>query len=132
MAIIGSTVKTGSTAMSVTGGSDISFSLTGLNVANGINVAVATDPDYSTRRNASFKSRMPSISNGTYTKGKFEVVYVQPIVLSSGTVVFNTLRLGLETHPELAAASMKDLRYVGAQILTGSSYDDFWQAGALT
>lgn len=131
MAIIGSTVKTGATSASVTGGSDISFSLTGLYVANGINVAVATDPDYSTRRNATFKSRMPSISNGTYTRGKYSVAYVHPTILTSGTVVFNTLRIELETHPEFAAASAKDLRLVGSQILTLPSYDDFWGAGAI-
>lgn len=131
MAIIGSTVSSGATAISATGGSDISFSLTGLTVSNGINVAVATDADYRTRRNASFKSRVPQVTNGVFSKGKNEVVFVTPYILSSGLVVFNTVRLGLEVHPELPAASAKDLRYIGAQLLTKSSYDDFWTTGAL-
>lgn len=131
MSIIGSTVKTGSTAASVTGGSDMTFSLTGLTVANGINVAIATDSDYRTRRNASFKSRVPSVQNGIYTKGKIEVVYVHPAILASGLVVFNTLRLGLETHPEFPSASALDMRLVGSQLLTASAYSDFWTSGAI-
>lgn len=131
MAIIGSTVKTGSSAATMTGGSDMTFSLTGLNVANGLNVAIATDTDYRTRRNASFKSRVPSVQNGVYTKGKNEVVYVQPQVLSSGLVVFNTLRLGLEIHPELSSASALDMRLVGVQLLSAAAYSDFWTTGAL-
>lgn len=131
MAIIGSTVKTGSTAASVTGGSDMTFSLTGLNVANGINVAIATDSDYRTRRNASFKSRVPSVQNGTYSKGKNEIVYVHPLILSTGLVVFNTLRLGLELHPEFPAAQALDMRYVGVQLLSSAAYADFWSTGAL-
>lgn len=131
MSIISSTVKSGATAMTPTGGNDISFSLTGLSVSNGINVAVATDTDFRTRRNASFKSRVPTVANGIYSKGKNEVVFVQPLILASGLVVFNTMRLGLEVHPELPAASAKDLRMVGAQLLTASSFEDYWTTGAL-
>lgn len=131
MSIISSTVKSGATAMTPTGGNDISFSLTGLSVSNGINVAVAADADFRTRRNASFKSRVPTVANGIYSKGKNEVVFVQPLILASGLVVFNTIRLGLEVHPELPAASAKDLRMVGAQLLTASSFEDYWTTGAL-
>lgn len=131
MSIISSTVKSGATAMTPTGGDDISFSLTGLSVSNGINVAVAADTDFRTRRNASFKSRVPTVANGIYSKGKNEVVFVQPLILASGLVVFNTMRLGLEVHPELPAASAKDLRMVGAQLLTASSFEDYWTTGAL-
>jgi len=131
MSIISSTVKSGASAMTPTGGNDISFSLTGLSVSNGINVAVAADTDFRTRRNASFKSRVPTVANGIYSKGKNEVVFVQPLILASGLVVFNTMRLGLEVHPELPAASAKDLRMVGAQLLTASSFEDYWTTGAL-
>lgn len=131
MAIIGSTVKVGATSASITGGSDATFSLTGLNVSSGINVAIQTDTDYRTRRNATFKSRVPQVQNGVFSKGKCEVVYVHPYLLQSGLVVFNTARLSVETHPELPAASAKDLRLVGAQLLTASAFEDYWVTGAL-
>lgn len=132
MSIIGSTVKTGSTGATYAGGSDMTLSLTGLSVTNGINVANMADTDYRTRRNASFKSRVPQVQNGAFSKGKNEVVYVVPLILESGLVVFNTLRLGLEIHPELPAASSTDMRMLGSQFLTAAAYSDFWSAGALT
>lgn len=131
MAIVSSTVKLGATSASVTGGSDATFSLTGLSVSSGINVAIQTDPDFRTRRNATFKSRVPQVQNGIFSKGKNEVVYVHPLILESGLVVFNTIRLGVETHPELPSAAAKDLRLVGAQLLTASAFEDYWTTGAL-
>lgn len=132
MAIIGSSVQVGATSVAATGGTAQQFSLTGLNVTSGINVAFASDPDFRTRRNASFKSRVPSVNNGVFSKGKFEVVYVRPLVLTSGLVSFNTLRMTLEVHPELPVADAKDLRYVGSQILTSAAYEDYWTSGALS
>lgn len=132
MSIIGSTVKTGATAASVTGGSDITFALTGQSVTNGLNVSVVEDSDYQTRRNATFKSRVPSITNGVYSKGKNEVVFVRPSVLADGSTVFNSIRLSLEVHPALTNAEVTDLRRIGAQLLTAAPYDSFWSLGALS
>jgi hypothetical protein len=131
MSIIGSSIKTGATSASVTGGSDITFALTGQAVTNGLNVSVSEDTDYRIRRNATFKSRVPSVSNGAYSKGKNEVVFVQPMLLDSGEVVFNNVRISLEVHPALAAASVTDLRMIGAQLLTDLDYESFWTLGAL-
>lgn len=132
MSIIGSSVKTGATAASVTGGSDITFALTGQSVTNGLNVSVSEDTDYRTRRNATFKSRVPSVTNGVYSKGKNEVVFVQPLLLDDGSVVFNSVRIALETHPALASSAVKDLRMIGAQLLTAAAYDSYWSLGALS
>jgi hypothetical protein len=71
------------------------------------------------------------VQNGVYSKGKNEIVYVHPLILSSGLVVFNTLRLGLELHPEIPSAQALDMRYVGVQLLSNSAYSDFWTTGAL-
>jgi len=132
MSIIGSTVKTGTTAVSVTGGSDITFALTGQSVTNGLNVSVSEDSDYRTRRNATFKSRVPSVTNGVYTKGKNEVVFVKPALLDDGSVVFNNIRMSIEVHPSLASSDVTDLRRIGAQLLTATAYDSFWSLGALS
>lgn len=132
MSIIGSSIKTGATSASVTGGSDITFALTGQTVTNGLNVSVSEDTDYRTRRNATFKSRVPTVVNGNYSKGKNEVVFVIPMSLDTGETVFNSVRIALEIHPALASASVKDLRLIGAQLLTDSDYDSFWSLGALS
>lgn len=131
MSIIGSTVKAGTTAVSVTGGSDITFALTGQTVANGLNVSVQEDADYRTRRNATWKSRVPSVNSGVYSKGKNEVVFVKPIILDDGTTVFNSIRIALEVHPALPTADAVDLKRIGAQLLTAAAYDSFWSLGAL-
>lgn len=131
MPIIGSTVKTGTTSVSVAGGSDITFALTGQSVANGLNVSVTEDTDFRTRRNATFKSRVPSVTNGVYTKGKNEVVFVKPSLLEDGSTVFNTVRLSLEVHPSLAQSDVTDLRRIAVQLLSSASYDAFWSLGAL-
>lgn len=132
MSIIGSSVKTGASSASVTGGSDITFALTGQSVTNGLNVSIMEDTDYRTRRNGTFKSRVPTIMNGVYSKGKNEVIFVKPLLLDDGTTVFNTVRLGLEIHPALSSSDAKDLRLIGAQLLTATAYDSFWSLGALS
>lgn len=131
MSIIGSTVKTGATGVSVAGGSDITFALTGQTVTNGLNVSVTEDADYRIRRNATFKSRVPSVSGGVYTKGKNEVVFVKPILLEDGSTVFNSVRISVESHPSLGTSDVTDLRRIGAQLLTAATYDSFWNLGAL-
>lgn len=131
MSIIGSTVKTGATGVSVAGGSDITFALTGQTVTNGLNVSVTEDTDYRIRRNATFKSRVPSVSGGVYTKGKNEVVFVKPILLEDGSTVFNSVRISVESHPSLGTSDVMDLRRIGAQLLTAATYDSFWNLGAL-
>lgn len=131
MSIIGGTVKTGTTSVSVAGGNDITFALTGQSVTNGLNVSVTEDSDYRTRRNATFKSRVPSVTNGVYTKGKNEVVFVLPLLLDDGQTVFNSVRIALETHPALTPANVVDLRYIAAQLISSSNFDSFWNLGAL-
>lgn len=132
MSIVGSSVKTGATGITVAGGSDITFALTGQSVTNGLNVSVAEDSDYQTRRNATFKSRVPSVTNGVYSKGKNEVVFVKPTILSDGSTVFNTVRIALEVHPSLTSTDVTDLRRIGAQLLTAAAYDSYWNLGALS
>lgn len=131
MPIVGSTLKAGTTAVSVTGGSDITFALTGQAVAHGLNVSVVEDADYRTRRNCTFKSMVPSITNGVYSRGRNSVAFVKPIVLDDGSTVFNNVRVFLEVHPALAASDVMDLRRIAAQLISSPTYDSFWSLGAL-
>jgi hypothetical protein len=132
MAIINGTVLENATGASYSVGTSKTWALTGQPVVGGINVAFMTDTDYRTRRNASFKSRVPQVRNGKFGLARAQALYVVPILLESdGSVVFNTLRMQLDTHPELPLAGLSDMLLIGSQLLTDAQYSGFWKTGAL-
>lgn len=132
MALSSAIVKTGSTAMTPTGGSDQTFTPDGQTVPNGIHVADAAQADFRIRDNIAFKSRVPSLQNdGTYTKSKRSVTLVLPRFLSSGKVVFNIARLDIEVHPEMSATVELDLRMKAAQLLSNPNFSAFWVSGSI-
>lgn len=132
MAIQNAVVKSGSTAMTPTGGSDVTFTPDGLSVANGIHVADAAQTDYRIRRNMTLKNKVPTLlADGSYSKDKKSVTLVAPKILASGKTVFNLIRLEREVHPESTAAEALDLCMIGAQLLSDSDFTAFWSSGSL-
>jgi hypothetical protein len=132
MSIINSEVLVGATGATYSGGTGTTWALTGQPVTGGINVAFLSDADFRTRRNASFKTRVPQVRNGSFSLARAQALYVVPILLQAdGSVVFNTLRMQLDTHPELPSTARQDMLMVGSQLLTKSDYSQFWQIGAL-
>lgn len=132
MAIQNAVVKSGSTAMTPTGGSDVTFTPDGLSVANGIHVADAAQTDYRIRRNMTLKNKVPTLlADGSYSKDKKSVTLVVPKILASGKTVFNLIRLEREVHPESTAAEALDLCMIGAQLLSDSDFTAFWSSGSL-
>lgn len=131
MAIIGSTLKTGATGITVTGGSDIVLAQTGLRVNNGIGLSVLSDTDLTTRRTAAFKSQVPVVRGKVFTMGQGHVTFSIPVQKSDGAIAFSTVELKLKVQPEHTSATVTDLRYIGAQLLAGSAYNDFWLVGSL-
>lgn len=130
MPIQSAVVKTGATGLTVVGGSDMSFSPDGVSVPNGIHVSVATDADFRTRRNATFKQKLPTLVNGNgYSKDKKTVVFVAPKILADGTTVFNLIRIEREVHPESSAAEALELNLVGGQLLSDADFASFWAGG---
>lgn len=132
MALQNGIVKTGATAMTPTGGSDLTLTPTSQTVANGIQVANAAATDFRVRQNAVFKVKNPTLNGaGVYSKDKKSVVYVAPKILADGSVVFNLIRIEREVHPESTAAEALDLCMVGAQLLGDTDYTAFWSAGSV-
>lgn len=132
MALKNMSLLTGATN-SATGGSALVFASDGQTINNGVHLIVPADTDYQTRRQATFKYRAPTLDpkTGSMSKDKKSMSYVLPMVLSTGQVVFNTVRIEREVHPSLSAANALDLLMVGAQMAFDADVTAFWATGAI-
>lgn len=133
MALKNMSLQTGAT-VSATGGTALVFADDGITIANGLHLMVPADADYQTRRTVTVKYRAPAINaqTGAYGKDKKSICLAQPMVLTDGTVVFNTIRLEREVHPSLSAAAALDLCVLGAQLLTDADATSFWANGSMS
>jgi hypothetical protein len=126
------TVSTGAT-IAPTGGSNMVFADDGTTVQNGCHIIVPATTDYRVRENATVKYRAPTLAaDGSYSKDKKSITYVVPIILASGKIAFNTLRVEREVHPEFSAANAANLNVIGAQLLCDSEAASFWSTGSLS
>lgn len=123
-----------SATVAASGGTALAFADDGVQVANGVHLVVPADTDYQTRRQVTAKYRPPTldVKTGAYGKDKKSICLAQPIVLSDGKVVFNTIRIEREVHPSLTAAQCTELNKLGAQMLIDSDTDNFWANGSLS
>lgn len=121
-------------AVAASGGSALVFADDGVTIQNGLHLIVPADADYQTRRQLTAKYRPPTLDpkTGVYGKDKKSISLALPIVLPSGQVVFNTIRIEREVHPSLSAASALELCKLGAQLLTDSDVEAFWASGSLS
>lgn len=120
--------------ISASGGTAQVFADDGVTIQNGVHLVVPADSDYQTRRQATCKYRAPALDakTGQYGKDKKQISYAVPIVLESGAVSFNTIRIEREVHPSFSAANCIELNKIGAQLLTDPDLDNFWGAGSLS
>jgi hypothetical protein len=133
MALKNMSIQTGAT-VAPTGGSALVFADDGVMIPNGVHLIVPADADYQTRRQITAKYRPPTVDakTGVYGKDKKSICLAQPIVLSNGSVVFNTIRIEREVHPSVTAANALDLCVLGAQLLTDADVTAFWATGSLS
>lgn len=123
-----------SATVATSGGTALVFAEDGVTIQNGLHLIIPADADYQTRRQATVKYRPPTLDakTATYSKDKKSISLSKPIVLADGRVVFNTIRIEREVHPELAAADAVELNKLGAQLLTDTDTDAFWATGSLS
>lgn len=132
MPLNGATVKSGSSAMTPTGGSDKTFTSDGVTIPNGIHLANAAQTDFRIRENLTLKNKVPSLGvDGTYSKDRKSATYVVPKILANGKTVFPLIRIEREVHPEMTAAECLELNMIGAQILTDADFTPFYSGGSL-
>jgi hypothetical protein len=123
-----------SATISATGGTALVFADDAVTIQNGLHLIVPADADYQTRRQVTAKYRQPSLDQktATYGKDKKSISYTVPLVLSSGQVVFNVIRIEREVHPSLSAAACAEMNKIGAQLLVDTDTDAFWGSGAMS
>jgi hypothetical protein len=132
MGVQNAVVKSGSTAMTPTGGSDLTLTPDGVSVPNGVHISEAAQADFRIRRNATVKNKVPTLlPSGSYSKDKKSITFVAPKILANGETVFNLIRIEREVHPESTAAEALDLCMIGAQLLSDADFATFWSAGSL-
>lgn len=118
---------------STTGGTAMVFADDGVTIQNGVHLTVPATADYQVREQATAKYRPPVLrADGSYAKDKKSISFAIPIVLASGKIEYNVIRVEREVHPEFTATEAANLLNVGAQLLSDSDLDNFWSAGSLS
>lgn len=122
------------TSLSVTGGTTKTFTPDGQTVTNGIHVADNSVSDFRVKPHITWKNRNPQRqADGTYGKGKREVIITYPYLDSStGKIEFDTWRLSNDYSPVIPAANRKNARQVAAQCLFDADAENFHVAGDIS
>lgn len=129
MALTGSAILGGGTC-AATGGSAVTFSLTGQRVQKGAHFADVS-ADYDDRRQFIVEFTPPIYSkvDKTYTKSNTHLAYMRPFVLPDGTIVYNILRMKQEMHPLFPNADQLAMRHEAAQFWFDADFSGLWLAG---
>lgn len=132
MSVENCTLKANATSLTTVGGTDLTYTEDGVEVANGLHVSAASVTDFTVRPSITAKNRNPVLqSDKTWSKAKQTVTGVKPKLLANGTTVFNLYRIEVETHPESTAAEKTDLKLEAAQVLASPEFANFFSAGSL-
>lgn len=132
MPLNGAIVKKDATGITVTAGTDQTFTSDGAAIANGVHLVDAGQTDYRIRRSLTFKVKQPTYGpTSGYSKDRKGVTLTCPKILADGSTVFNLIRIEREIHPESSSAEMADVNRVAAQLLTDADFDSFWSVGSL-
>lgn len=120
--------------VSASGGTALVFADDGVTIPNGVHLVIPADADYQTRRTVTAKYKAPTIDvkTGSYGKDKKSISLTLPMVLSTGQVIFNVIRIEREVHPSLATASVDELNKLAAQMLFDTDVTNFWATGSLS
>lgn len=132
MPLNGAIVKKDATGITVTAGTDQTFTSDGAAIANGVHLVDAGQADYRIRRSLTFKVKQPTYGPiSGYSKDRKGVTLTCPKILVNGSTVFNLVRIEREIHPESSSAEMADINRVAAQLLIDADFDSFWSVGSL-
>lgn len=130
MPLQNATILTGPT-ISVSGGTSSTLSLTGAEVAHGIQVADTAVADYRVRPFGNFKQRQPRLSGKAFSKARNEGMLAFPKVCADGSIVFPLIRVIVEPHPEQTDAEVEKMLAWGAQLCCDTDFKSFFKTGAL-
>lgn len=131
MALNNATLSNGTT-ISVTGGTTVTYALSGKTVPDGVEIVDSGAASYATRSSIQLRVKMPTYNSNTnvWSKGKRMISMVMPKELTDGTIAFPVVRIEVEDHPEMTAAERKELRERAAQILFDSDFTQYFETGS--
>lgn len=127
--INGCTLKTGCTAVTLTGGSDVVMKDDGVEVPNGIHIVDTSNTNLVTRASSTFRSRPANANSGV--KGKREVTHVRPKLKTDGKVSYPLYRGSFEIDAETTAAELLELKMQAVQHIMDTELDDFYNYGSV-
>lgn len=131
MPLNGMVLKDAATAIVVTAGTDMTFTVDGLPVANGIHLSNAAQADFRLRENVTVKYRAPVQNpDKSWKKGKWSMSYTEPSVDVNGVMTYDVGRIEVELSPTSAAAVGVNIRRMLAQLLTDADTDNFYSSGS--
>lgn len=117
-------------ALSVTGGTDVTFIENGVQVPNGNHVvdAAVTDPRLQPSLTVTNRASTYDKVSGEFSKDKKTVLVKLPGLTASGKLVLNLIRIEREVHPEFVITGPTLLSY-GGQACSDADLAAFWTAG---
>jgi hypothetical protein len=93
------------------------------------------DPDFATRRVVTYKTRPPIYDARTksWSKQKRSVSIASPGIDELGNIVYDTIRVELETAASTSIEDCNKLRGLAAYAIVGidGTADTFWQLGSV-
>jgi hypothetical protein len=134
MALSGISLLDGVTSNSFTGGTALVFEKDGTPVATGVHVSDTTETDLRLKKHITFKNVNTKLqSDGSFSKSRRSMVLTIPFELADGSISYQVFRGEIEFHPEFAAVAgnLDNLRYFGAQVLTDSETDTYFDHGSV-
>lgn len=131
MSVQNASINAGAT-ISAAGGTAVNYTPNGITIQNGVQLIDAAITDYRIRPTLTLKVKAPVLGKDmVYSKDRKSMLLVEPILLASGKVVFNLLRIEREVHPETTAANALSFNTKGAQLLADADFTNFWSAGSI-
>lgn len=129
MSINGITFKKGSTAITLTGGTDFVMKDDGVEIPGGIHVVDTSEANIAIRPSSTLKSRPANTSTGV--KGKREFTHVRPKIRSDLKLSYPLFRGTFEIDAETTAAELLELKLQAVQHIMDSELDDFYNYGSV-
>lgn len=125
-------IMDGATGFTVTGGTAVTFAVSGQVVAGGLNVSNQAVADFKTRPHITFRHRTPTRQpNGTHSKGKMFITYTQPFVKADGTLGYNVERYEKEYDIDASATDLLKNRRSMTQLMFNAALEQFHLVGSV-
>lgn len=125
------TIKTGASAITVTGGTDLTFTQAAILSAGRV-LKVMSDATLTLRQIKQYykAARTLATAPNGFTQERKEMIALVPMTLANGKITNNQVGVWISHDPEASAAQKLELELIGAQMLMDGDFADFWSQGS--